>query len=480
MVGLSDNSTAAGVWNLSNIDPIAQTASYISTTLLNLTAMKELRIDTDRLLFTYGSGTTSLYAQIYNETTQTWGTPTLVRATAGNHIAAITGANQALVCSNNSTAFQAVVLTFSGTSITVGTATSATSSGGITQYYSLFSVGSSWVVTYYPTLACVAMTISGTTVTIGSEIFPTGTSATYVQPVAVSSTVFFVVSLINVTTIYVEGYSVSGTTITVGTSIGVTLGPSESAFRFTPISSGTRWAIAYCGGSTDVYVGIISMSGSTPSVSNVVTGVTLSGGSVNIAAFDMIASGSKLILVSAISKLANIVTDTSGTASAGTAVAVPTSTTSVSAVTTNSNIAVFVTTNSTTAPSLANRLGINFSGSSPTLDTNADLVASTVTFSYGGFPINSFNGNFTNAKRGAWFYGTVNYNFYTFSTGVIVEVMAIQNQHMYKAITRARPPISAPATTLVVGVSGNELVYYSNNFAAASTHGAVNRFESIT
>jgi hypothetical protein len=222
------------------------------------------------------------------------------------------------------------------------------------------------------------------------------------------------------------------------------------------------------------------MSGSTPSVSNVATGVTIASGIVQAAAFDMIASGSKLIILSASSKSANIVTDTSGTASAGTAVAVPTSTASVSAVTTNSNIAVFVTTNSSTAPTIANRLGINFSGSSPTLDTNADLFASTATIAYGGFPINSFNGNFTNAKRGAWFYGTVNYNFYTFSTSVIVEVMAIQNQHMYKAITRARPPINAPATNLVVGVSGNELVYYSINFSAASTYGAVNRFESIT
>jgi hypothetical protein len=326
------------------------------------------------------------------------------------------------------------------------------------------------------------MTITGTVVTIGFEVFPTGTSATYVQPVAVSSTVFFVVSLISVTVIYVEGYSVSGTGITAGAIVPVTIGASENSFRFTPISSGARWAIAYCSGSTDVSVGIISMSGSTPSVSNVATGVTISGGIVQVAAFDMIASGSKLIILSANSRSANIVTDTSGTASAGTAVAVPTSTTtaSVSAVTTNSNIAVFVTTNSTSAPTVANRLGINFSGSSPTLDTNADLVASTTTFSYGGFPINSFNGNFTNAKRGAWFYGTVNYNFYTFSTSVIVEVMAVQNQHMYKAITRARPPINAPATTLVVGVSGNELVYYSNNFSAASNYGAVNRFESIT
>ena len=475
MVGLSDNSTAAGVWNIPNIDPIAQTASYISTTLYSLTRIREVRIDADRLLFTYGGGPTNLYAQVYNETTQTWGSPTLVRSSSGNNIAVVTGANQVLVCSSNAgSAFQAVVLTLSGTSITVGTAASATGAGTFANFFTILSIGSSWVVTYGAGAATSrAMTISGTTVTVGSESFATPSSNTYIQAVALSSTRFFVVSIQQTVNLYVEVFDVSGTTITAGGTTSVNVGASEIGFRFTPISSGTRWAIAYVNSGTgNVSVGIISVSGSTPSISSADTGINLPGLTVTGLPFDMIVSGSKLIAVGY--SQANIVTDTSGTASAGTLLNVPAFSAGVSAVTTSSNVAIFWSI-SAASPTNTTRIGINFSGSSPAIDLNGENFVCTANLPYGFFPVNNFNGNFTDTKRGAWFYGTVNYNFYG-----IGEVMAVQSQHAYKAVTRARPALSNPAATLVVGVSGNELVYYNSSLGNASNHGAVTRFESIT
>lgn len=477
MVGLSDNSTAAGVWNLSNVDPIAQTAVYLSTTLFNLTKIREVRVDSDRLLFTYGDAGSNLYAQLYNETTQTWGTPTLVRSSAGYHIAAVTGSNQALVCScNTSTAFQAVVLTFSGTTITVGTAASATNASGASNFFDILSIGSSWVVSYTSPNTCRAMTISGTTVSIGGEVTQTGTSSTYVMPVAVSSSVFFVVST-TVSTLYVETYSVSGTTITTGSSATVT---NSGDFRFAEISSGSRWILLY--GNTTVRASIVSISGTTPTLSSVDTG--MSGVSTVVTSgLDFIVSGSKAIIVvastTAALRQANIVTDTSGTASVGTAINIPIQGNYVVAVSVSGSVANFISSNNSFTTS--NRIGLNFSSSSPTVEQNTDsIIGSTAYFYAGTFTSASFNSNFTNRKYGVWLYGTVNYCFYQPSATQIGEIMALQNQHIYKAITRARPPLQSPSGSNIAGVSANEYVYYFTNYQSISAYGAVFRYESIT
>lgn len=484
MVGLSDNSTAAGVWNLSNIDPIAQTASYTSTTIYNLTRIREVRIDSDRLLFTYGNGSSNLYAQLYNETTQTWGTPTLVRSSAGYQIAIVTGANQALVCScDTTTGFQAVVLTFSGTTITVGTAATATNGSSFTKFHGIISVGSSYIVSYGAgSNNCRAMTISGTTVTIGSEVAQTGANLSYTFPFSVSSTVFFVSSISASATLYVNAYTVSGTTITATPGVGATVGASESGYRVLPISNGARWAFAYVYTGNNVHVTILTMTGSTPSFSTAVdTSVAITAGSVLTSQFDMVVSGSKLILASngATPRAANIVTDTSGTGSAGTALTIPLQANYLFAVFASSNVAQFVTSNGNFT--LGGRIGINYSGSSPTLETDVNALPGTAGYSFvGTFSSASFNSNFTDRKSGNWMYGTVNYCFYQPATTAIGEVMALQGSHIYKAITRARCPITSPSENDTVGVSANEYVYYFNNYLGSSSHGAIFRYESIT
>ena len=363
-VGLADNSTAAGTWSLVGAEPYAITAALLSTTLFNFTNIDyatRIVLDANRTFLLLGhSGSINVYGVIYNSSTLTWGSVTLIRtATIGFTNAILSATDQILVCSSDTaTGFEAVVLTISGTSITVGTAATATlSSTAAVNRIRLAAVGSSFVLLYNLALPAVqirAFTISGTIVTIGAATVLTGTSITYNYLQTISSSVVLTLTLTASTAVYATPYTISGTTITVGTQANYAT-TAGTNLRVQPISNDARLAVIVVASSSTAIAGlIISVSGTTASISS---GTAVTGGTTANAA--MIVSGSKAIIYSNTGGVVNIMTDTAGVASFGSSIIGESGIPNPISANATTNQAVFYTAN--------HRTVVNFSGSSPTL-----------------------------------------------------------------------------------------------------------------
>jgi hypothetical protein len=399
IIGLASNSTAAGTWNLSGHELLAITAAYVITTsAYNL--YQAITLDSTRTLIILGVST-STYGIIWNSSTQTFGTLTLISSTYGgsqsNAFSAIlTATNQVLICqSDGSTTLAAVILTLSGTTITVGTyATATVTSINSGQAGMIIAQGSSWVYQYGGTSALyiVAITISGTTPTIGTPTTLSGTTNNYGNISSISATVLLSVSYTAATTIYATPYTVSGTTITAGT--GATVATAATAgFRILPISSGARRVIAYsASGGTSIAGSIISVSGTTASLS---TATLATSTATTISNNDMIVSGSKLIFHQSGVGF-QILTDTSGTASVGTflTATIGAATGATVALSATSNIATFAI-NSSNGGNQVFKANINFSTASPTLilsdqiQLGSIVLTSTIAWCISSLPTSS-------------------------------------------------------------------------------------------
>ena len=228
-VGLADNATSDGTWIFDNAQILGISAfnEYVSTEQMSL---KYLAIDSSRDLLLL-QATTGIFGLIYNKSTNVWGTVTLIRTAASLvSVSLKTATDQVLVvsCPNTSTAVQAVVLTLTGTSITVGIAATVTLAGNISSFNSFISsgitaIGSTFVFSYTraTTISAIrAITISGTTPTIGTETTTSGTSSP-ARLYAVSSSVLLAISVTTSSTIYCVPYSVSGTVLSVGTGVNL-------------------------------------------------------------------------------------------------------------------------------------------------------------------------------------------------------------------------------------------------------------------
>lgn len=329
-IGLADNSTAAGTWVFSNTMPLAITGKYsYATTVATDNYNNTVQLDSSRDMYLYGQ-TGSLYGIVFNKTTQSWGSPTLIRSVQSVHqyFAAIKSAtDQVLVAScSNTTAFQAVVLSVSGTTITVGTAATLTLANNISilcnstssQGYplSFVAIGSSFVLSYTQATAggqLLAMTISGTTVTLGSPTGISGSAPGYLY--AVSSSVLLCIYG-NSTFVYARTNTISGTTITYNTDAYV--GSTTGTVRFTT-ALGSRWAFVYQLSGNSSYGGaIVSVSGTTPTISSsTITSIT----TPNSPAF--CTTGTRVVMThynsnSTAANYLNSFADNSGTISVGT------------------------------------------------------------------------------------------------------------------------------------------------------------------
>jgi hypothetical protein len=299
--------------------------------------------------------------------------------------ALLLGSVASFVSCDTTTGGQAVVLSISGTTITVNSAATKTLSGTSFSSPALTTVGTSYIFTFFngTNNKALALTVSGTTVTIGAtELLITGTGS-YLAIYAVTSSVFLAISFDSGSNIYGQPVTVSGTTLTTGTSVTISA-VSSASFRALPISSGVRWAVLWTDTSLgNYYASIISVAGTTASASTVSTGVTQLGAPVSYA--DMIVSGSKLIvgMINASNNVFfNIITDTSGTASAGTAISpIPVSVTNLTMVGASNNKAVAYVTQS----SRPRQVVLDYSGASPTLSSLVELNAGVDVFSPTGF-----------------------------------------------------------------------------------------------
>jgi hypothetical protein len=320
-ISLDNNSTAAGVWAISSNESVGKSAQLLTTNLYEPVACIDIG-SSQEVLIGFGnssSTSTNVYGVVYNRATNTFGSVTLIRTgTFSTNLvtAVLSGANQVMVVSTPSGAatFEAVTLSISGTTITVNTAATATLSGNISQFADgcgLIAVGSSFVTSYRvdtPAAQIRALTVSGTTVTIGSASVLSGTAGGLV---AASGSVVIAVSTAT-TSIYTTPYTVSGSTLTVGTGTTTT----SSTMTLNKLAAlGTRWYVGYNDGGSTVGAGVVTLSGTTTTISTV---TLLSSGTITDAI--VVSSNKVLVLSGNTTSNANILTDTAGTASAGTAI----------------------------------------------------------------------------------------------------------------------------------------------------------------
>lgn len=317
-INLPDNASAAGVWGLTNAVKTAVTASFVNTTITNQAAVapKRVALDSDRTLFVFGG--VDVYGVVYNAATFTWGAATSIRTTvsSGAYLAVKTTTDQAMVVScTTTTGFEAVILSISGTTITVETATkdSEVLAGNWAAFGQLIAVGSSWVVSYGRATnvsAIRAISVSGVTPTIGAESALTPSVATAAALYASGSVVRCIEA--STTTLYAIPYTVSGSTLSVGTE--ATTG-TTSVNRRSFVNAGGNIIVEYT--NTTHYAAIFKLTTTTEAVSaaSLGTSVTVPGDS-DYYAFS--ATKTAFFGVSGGTWYANILTDTAGTASAGT------------------------------------------------------------------------------------------------------------------------------------------------------------------
>jgi hypothetical protein len=315
------------VWDLFGEIPYGPDAGAAVTfgTADDISATIAVTLDTDRTVI-FVSSSIAVQAIVYNSSTQAFGSPVLVRSAAiSNKMSAIKSAtDRVLVVScTSATAMQAVVLSISGTAITVNTAATLTLANncsaignGSQNGSAIVQVGSSFVVPYSDSPSnkgmLVAITISGTTPSFGSEATVLYSSAA-VTPIIydIDGTVCLVFSNDGVT-FGAAPYTVSGTTLTQGTVGSFAI--NSNNFFVTTV--GSRWAVLYR--NTNMRGAIISVASTTATVSTVQLGSSTAG-SRQV----MEVNGSNIVCVadnnsSPISVYVNVLTDTAGTASAGT------------------------------------------------------------------------------------------------------------------------------------------------------------------
>ncbi len=330
-VSLTDNSSAAGVWTIENNELVGASAQLLTTNMAAIDAVIDIGSNQE-VIIGRGVSSANCYGVVYNRSTNTFGSVTLIRtATFGNGLiaACLSGTNQVLVvsCATGATSFEAVALSISGTTITVNTAATTALSANISAFADgcgLIAVGSSFVTSYTvatPAAQIRALSISGTTVTIGSATVLSGASASHSGLMAASG------SVVLVTDAYASGlrvqvYTVSGSTLSAGTKYENAYGALGIQRRFFPL--GNRWVVLWDDISS-LQGTVISLSGTTATGTNVNLNMLGSVGTL----LDAIVVGSNkvLLLSSSTSNNANILTDTAGTASAGTAITLSSQTT---------------------------------------------------------------------------------------------------------------------------------------------------------
>ena len=220
VIALTSGATAAGVWSCSGTEILGVVVDFQGqlTTAGIATYRGYVQLSPDKHVFFWGANAGVLYACVYDCATATMSGIVAVRAVMSFAAAAKIDSGSVLVVScDASTAMQAVVLSVSGTAITVNTAASATLASAMTGIGRLVPVGASWVVEYSRTTGKVAaISVSGNTATIGTEQSPTSISGDVPPRVYATGSVARVVYSTG-SAINCMPFTVSGSTMTPGT-----------------------------------------------------------------------------------------------------------------------------------------------------------------------------------------------------------------------------------------------------------------------
>jgi hypothetical protein len=478
-IGLADNSTAAGVWNISGAEFIANTALFF-TSSVNFSRLNNIiKIDSTRFFILVSNNSTrKYYGIIYDSSSQTFGTPTLIGTPGYLYAGCILSAtNQILAWYTGSSAISVVTLTLSGTTITVNTPVTGSIYqliGGIDANYNIIQVGTSFVISYYNNSNNVirGVSISGTVPTIGSEITISISNSVNFYVTKVTSSIFMTSGISSANSIGIQAFSISGSTITSGSSISVAT--NSNAFRILPISSGARWSLVHYDGTSTICT-IVSISGTTPTYSNA---TLFSGtGAADISTYtDMVVDGSTLIVCSTKYGLANTVTDTSGTATAGTQVVIPAQTNGlVLAISAISGTAIFNAFGASTSYKIVLNYSTPLALSISLVD---ELLAGTTTYVVSTMGSRAYSGQRPiQALLGSQSFGLQHTNGASSANG---KITSISSTGYYAYASKWNLPNTLGSNTCFIGTNNNDVWMVNPLFGTGMTGSALYRVESIT
>lgn len=284
-------------------------------TVPNFLTCSAITLDSDRELLTL-AGVGGVHACVYNRTTDTMGAAVLVRTEPSVRVDAVAhaaGADKALIVSlpMSTTALQAVVLTVSGLTVTVGTAATDTLAGNYTQgTLSSVPFGTGCAIGYTratTTTGMRAITVSGATATIGNELNIGSSAWTHALAVIDASRILTLTA--NGTLLNVLPVSVSGSTLTAGTAATTAC---TGAFLSAGVLSTGRFAVAYLSSANVVSGAVIDV----PSTTATLTTAVLASTAFTLSSTAAIVSDATLLVGGA--GLCNTLTDDAGVATAGT------------------------------------------------------------------------------------------------------------------------------------------------------------------
>ena len=321
VLGLTDNTTTAGVWTMTEISKIGITASYdVPTWLSDSVVPTRVAIDTNRTLLLVRVLLDGHYAIVYDASSRSWGAPVLVRAAGGatSYASAVLSAtNQVMVASAVGTTLQLVTLTLSGTSVTPNTPVSATLTSVIGDLGELNQVGASWVFPYVltggGTAYARAVLLTGTAPTIGNEVALAGRLP--MPLVFASGSVARIVSVVT-SALYCEPFTVSGVMLTAGASANTAASSTTTNFR--AFMNGNGNIVAVYIDNTSQRGAIFKLTGTTEAVTAVALSAANTDVYVELDYAEISASKTVYMTTTPSGAYAGIITDTAGTISATT------------------------------------------------------------------------------------------------------------------------------------------------------------------
>ena len=334
---ISQGAGLAPTWGVPGLSGFQKVSSNLFTPTVGLSGAvagtangQSYTLDADRTLYFTIDSTSGIVGFVYNRTTSTMGSPVAIRSGSygtSNYQAIIISASSVLLCScqGATTAVQGVILSISGTTITVNTAASLTLPGNMdgTGGLSLITIGTSYVLSVTDNTntqyLAYGITVSGTTVTFGSSTVIGSSSSSFraqMQDIGSNRVAFIYGSAAN-QRIEVSTYSVSGTTLTsVGTANTGATTFLGTIFTTCLLSTG-RIAIVFNNyGSNTPSGAIASFAAGVPSITTVT--LATSGGLSNMAISPV---GNQVVCyfyIGGTTHSVNVLTDNAGTAVAGT------------------------------------------------------------------------------------------------------------------------------------------------------------------
>ena len=204
---------------------------------------------------------------------------------------ALIDSDKVFVVYNLGTTIYAVVCTISGTTITVGTATTIATDAYSSSRNAVVKIENNKVFVTYnkqsaqANLYAVVCTISGTTITVGTAVYVSGSSITSYATTALSSS-NVAIAYRRSSNLYTVVCTISGTTITVGTAATIA----------TTYSSSTPGIFAY-----DANTIVVTYMSSTSPYSLYAVVCTISGTTITVGTATTIASNTNIVYKTSIS-----------------------------------------------------------------------------------------------------------------------------------------------------------------------------------